>query len=138
MSITELDALLVLSYHDHQSKAMLAKMARQMVAEAALPDWMPPMLQDLLVWEALKTKFGMNFNRNRLEIFYSFDPKNKVVILNRGEDEIADEVAHEALRMLHPEYKMRPGLDVPTAIGAEEVHMIAQMDKVGGLPSSTK
>lgn len=37
--------------------------------------------------------------------------------------------------MLRPEYKRAPGeqgVDVPTAIGAEEVHMIAQKDKVGG------
>ncbi|CAH0021110.1 unnamed protein product [Clonostachys rhizophaga] len=51
------------SYHDHQAKAMLTKIAKQMAAEAALPEWLPPILQDLLIWEAIKTKFGLSFNR---------------------------------------------------------------------------
>lgn len=35
----------------------------------------------------------LNFSSNRLGIFYTFDPKNITVMLNRGSELITDEVA---------------------------------------------
>lgn len=51
------------SFHDHQERAMITKMALQISAEANLRSWMTGSLREIVVFEMAKSYFNHRFNR---------------------------------------------------------------------------
>ena len=51
------------TYYDLQEMRLCEKWAPMLLAEAALPDWLPNMIKELVVYEHMKVYFKQTFNR---------------------------------------------------------------------------